>query len=412
MTAPLNVHDAETALQKEHAFSSALCRFLEYGRGRLLNASCDAPPLPEATDFEQLAKILASALDAFDSDRTLGLDAEDAGIVIPLLAAFNLGNYACEAADRLIAPTDYAQDIAMKDVIGLSGDIDNLPFGRLIPLNEFRRELLGQIPGKNHLLFPWLTEALDFESDSLERIIQAWDELWTKTATREDTEALIPVLTAIQSDTALMDHLKAEAQFHSSVIRAAGELARQQHLERARKSAEEGPGVMDRIVSWLRMPAVSGAVALMLMVGIYFATQMDKNGRPMPIGVTMEMLVYHDGQAVRGGEELNPEVRKSGGVPLKEGDSIQVRFMLEEQAYVYLYHQESADKRELLFSGRLDKGIHIFPGGKKRMRIVKPRADEGIALIASEDAMNESELADILNDDSADSTTHIVVIPF
>lgn len=411
MTASSNMHKAEIALQKEYAFSSALCRFLEYGRGRLLNASCDAPPLPEAADFEPLVKMLASAQDAFGSDRTLDLDAEDAEIIVPLLAAFNLGNYACEAADQLIAPADHAQDIAMEDVFELSDDIDNLPFGRLIPCNELRRELLDRVPQENHFLFPWLTECVQFDSDSLERIIQAWDELWAKRAPRDDAETLVPVLAVIQSDAALLDHLKAEARFHSSVMKAAGELARQQHMERARRSAEEGPGIMDRIVSWFRMPAVSGAVALVLMAGVYFATQVDKDGRPMPIGVTMEMLVYQDGLAVRGGEETKPEIRKPGDAPLKDGDAIQLQFMLEEPAYVYLYHQESVGRRELLLSSRLDKGTHVFPEDK-RMRIVKPGKTEALVLIASKQALSEAELAEILDGNAPEAALTPVVIKF
>ncbi|WP_207261537.1 DUF4384 domain-containing protein [Desulfovibrio sp. Huiquan2017] len=389
MTAFLNMHKAEIALQKEYAFPSALCRFLEYGRGRLLNSPCDAPSLPEAADFEPLVKMLVTARDAYGSDLTLGLDAGDAEIVIPLLAAFNLGNYACEAADHLTAPADHAQDIAMEDVFELSDDIEDLPFGRLIPCNELRRELLGQIPQENHFLFTWLTECVQFDIDSLERIIQTWDELWDKTAPGDDAEALVPVLTAIQSDTALMDHLKAEAGFHTSVMKAAGEVSRQQHMERIRRSAEEGPGIMDHLVSWFRMPAVSGAVALVLMVGIYFGTQVGKDGQPMPIGVTMEMLVYQDGLAVRGGEETKPDVRKPGDIPPEEGDAIQLRFTLDEEAYIYLYHQESSDKRELLFSGKLEKGTHVFPDKSKRMRIGKPGEDEYIILMASERALNK-----------------------
>lgn len=383
MTASLNMHKAEAALQKEHAFSSALCRFLEYGRGRLLNASCDTPPLPEAEDFAPLAKILTQARDAFDSDITLGLGTEDTEIIIPLLAAFNLGTYACEAADHLFAATDHARNTAMEDVFELSDDINDLPFGRLIPCNEFRRELFGQIPQGNNFLFPWLTECVRFDSDSLERIIQAWDELWAKTAPKDDAEAIVPVLTAIQSDTALMDHLKAEARFHSSVMKAAGKLARQQHIERARHSAEEGLGIMDRIVSWFRMPAVSGAVALALMIGIYVGTQISKDGQPMPVGVTMEMLVYQDGLTVRGGEEAKPEVRKSGDAPLKDGDAIQIRFMLEEPAYVYLYHLDLNTAPELIYSNKLDTGSHSYPGEGKRMRIVEPKDGESIILIAS-----------------------------
>lgn len=412
MTAFLDTHKAEAALLKEHAFSSALRRFLEFGRGCLLDAPCEAPPLPEAADFEPLAKMLAEARDAFDSDLTLGLDADDAGIIAPLLAAFNLGNYACEAADHLIAPADHAQDIAMEAVFDLSDDIDNLPFCRLIPLNEFRRELRTRLPEKNHFLFPWLSEGLDFDCDSLERIIQVWDELWNKTAPKEETEALVPVLTAIQSDTALMNHLMKEAEFHASVMKAAGEVSRQQHMERARRFAEEGPGIMDRIISWFRMPAVSGAVALALMVGIYFSTQVGKDGHPMPIGVTMEMLVYQDGLTVRGGEEAKPDVRRPGDAPPKAGDAVQLRLMLKEPAYIHIYHQESSDRRELLFSGRLDKGIHVFPDEGKRMRIVRAEEDEVIIVVASKRVLSASELDDAIRNGKSDGSQDTVAIFF
>ncbi|OIQ52043.1 hypothetical protein BerOc1_00515 [Pseudodesulfovibrio hydrargyri] len=412
MTASLNMHKVEVALMKEHAFSSALRRFLEFGRGCLLNVPGDEPPLPEAADFEPLAGMLAQAGDAFAGDLTLGLASEDSEIIIPLLAAFNLGDYACEAADRLIDVTDQARDAAMKDVCALSDDIDGLPFGRLIPLNEWRRELLGQIPQENHFLFPWLTECAQFDSDSLERIIQAWDELWDRTATRDDVEALVPVLAAIQSDTALLDHLKAEARFHSSVMKAAGELARQQHMERARRSAGKAPGIMDRIVSWLRMPAVSGAVALVLVAGIFFATQVDKGGRPMPIGVTMEMLVYQDGLTVRGGEEAEPEVRKPADAPLEEGDAIQIRFMLEEAAYVYLFHEQKGAPHEPLFSGRLGKGEHIFPEEGKRIRVIAPSEEEGVALVASREPLSPADLEKALADEADGGAAKATIIHF
>lgn len=411
MTASFDIHKAEATLLKEHSFPSALCRFLEYGRGSLLGSPCDVPPLPGAADFEPLAKMLTEARNTFDSDLTLGMDAYDTPIIAPLLAAFNLGNYACEAAEHLIAPENHDQDIAMEDIFSLSDDIDNLPFGRLIPFNEFRRVELCQIPEENHFLFPWLTEGLDFDSDSLERIIQVWDDLWTKTATKEDTEALVPVLTTIQSDTALMAHLKAEAGFHASVMKAAGELNRQQHIERARHSVEEGVGIMDRIVSWFSIPAVSGAVALVLMVGIYFSTQIGKDGQPMPIGVTMEMLVYQDGLTLRG-NEVKPEIRKPGETPPEDGDAIQLRFMLEEAAYIYLYHQETADKRNLLFSGKLDKGMHMFPDGNKRMRIVKPDEGEAFILVASKEMLSDAELNTALTDQLFNSTSYSVVIHF
>ncbi|MDD3311448.1 DUF4384 domain-containing protein [Pseudodesulfovibrio sp.] len=397
---------------KEQAFSSALRRFLEYGRECLLNASGDVPPLPEAADFEPLANMLARARDAFAGDLTLGLGGEDSEIIAPLLAAFNLGGYACEAADRLIDATDQARDAAMKDVYSLSDDVGDLPFGRLIPCNEFRRALLGQIPQENHFLFPWLTECVQFDSDSLERIIQAWDELWGRTAPRDDAETLVPVLTTIQSDTALMDLLKSEARFHASVMRAADELARRQHMARARRSAADVPGIIDRLVSWFRIPAVSGAVALVLMAGVYFATQTDKDGRPRPIGVTAEMLVHHDGLTVRGGAESEPDVRKPGDTPPGEGDAIQIRFMLEKSAYVYLYHQDSAGRLEPLFSDRLDEGIHIFPDGEKRMRIVRSEGNETIILVASEKALSESELDKALHDAIDETTAQLVVIHF
>lgn len=401
------MHKAEAALMKEHAFSSALRRFLEFGRGCLLGAPGDATPLPEAADFEPLAVMLAQVRDAFESDLTLGLDGEDSEIIIPLLAAFNLGGYACEAADRLIDATDQARDAAMKDVAALSDAIGGLPFGRLIPCNEFRRELLGQIPQEHHFLFPWLTECVQFDSDSLERIIQAWDELWGRKASGDDAEALVPVLASIQSDAALMDHLKREARFHASVMQAAGELARRQHLERARKSATEGPGILDRLVSWFRMPAVSGAVALVLLAGVYFATQVGRDGRPVVIGVTAEMLVFHDGLTVRGGEEGKPDVRKPGDTPPGEGDAIQIRFMLEKTAYVYLYHQDSTGRREPLFSGRLDKGIHIFPDEGKRMRIVKSEENEVIVLVASVKSLSAAEQTDAM--DGADQSDLTII---
>ena len=353
--------------------------------------------------------MLTEARSAFDSDLTLGMDADDTGIIAPLLAAFNLGNYACEAAEHLIAPADHDQDIAMEDIFDLSDDIDNLPFGRLIPFNEFRRVELGQIPGKNHFLFPWLTEGLNFDYDSLERIIQVWDELWDGTASKEDTEALVPVLTTIQSDTVHMAHLKAEAGFHASVMKAAGELNRQQHMERARRSAEEGFGIMDRIISWFRMPAVSGAVALILMVGIYFSTQLGKDDQPMSIGVTMEMLVYQDGLTVRGGEGAKPEIRKPGDTPPEEGDAFQIRFTLEEPAYIYLYHLEPNAKSELLYSNRLNTGLHSFPSEEKRMRIVERKVGESIVLIASSIELDKTSQLEAINETPTDEAALTVI---
>jgi hypothetical protein len=402
----------EADLMREHSFSSRVCRFLEYGRSSLLGSACDSHPLPEATEFEPLAILLKEALDKFNGSLTLGLDSEDTGSITPLMAAFNLGNYACEAADHLITHSDHDQDIAMEAIFELSDDIDDLPFLRLIPCNEFRRSLLAQIPQGNHFLFPWLTEGVEFASDSLERIIQTWDALWNKTAPREDTKALVPVLTAIQSDIPLMNHLKSEAGFHASVMQAAGELSRRQHIERARQSAEQKPGIIDHILSWLRMPAVSGAVALTLMFGIYFATQTGQDGQPMPVGVSMEMLVYQHDLTVRGGEEAKPEVRKPGDTPPKEGDSIQLRFMLESPAYVYLFHQEPDDKRELLFSGLLEKGIHVFPDGNRRMRIVNSQGDEGLILVASKKALSDTELGTVLQIEGPDSSSERVVIHF
>ena len=38
MTASFDIHKAEATLLKEHSFPSALCRFLEYGRGSLLGS--------------------------------------------------------------------------------------------------------------------------------------------------------------------------------------------------------------------------------------------------------------------------------------------------------------------------------------------------------------------------------------
>ena len=405
------IQRAERTLAKEHALSPALLQFLDAGKVVLLGGHPQTPPAPESDALRPLSDALESAAKALESELTLGLGEDELAAVAPLFAAFNLGAYCVEAAETLSPESERSLDEMLGSIEEMLAAIGDSPcLARLIPLNAIRRELLEAIPEGNRYLLPWLALHTEYSPDSLERIIQSWDQLWSKTANREDASDLIPVLHALQPDPALLDHLKSEAAFHRSVLSAAGELARQRHMERTRRSALAAPSLMDRLLSWLRMPAVAAALALTLVVG---TTLMLRSGNGnAPIGVSMQMLVYRNSAAVRGGEEAPPEIFKQGDGSLRDGDSIQIRFELQESAYVYLYYQGAGKDPEQLFSGKLEKGIHVFPEGEKRMRLVKPEGDESITLIASSEAMPDSEINDVMNAEPSSTPFEPVVIHF
>lgn len=158
-------------------------------------------------------------------------------------------------------------------------------------------------------------------------------------------------------------------------------------------------------MSWLRNPAVAGVAALCLVLSVYFATQ---DGKPIPLGATMEILVYHDGLTVRGGAEAKPEIVEQTSGPLQSGDAIQVRFRLDEPAHVRLYHKEGKEL-SLLLAAHLGKGVHVFPEEAKRLRIVDPGKEESIILIASGKELTDAEAAEALRADAGDGRDPVVM---
>lgn len=90
---------------------------------------------------------------------------------------------------------------------------------RLIPLNEWRREISAYIPQEIQYLFPWYCEWTDVPSDTLEQIIEKWDHICKNNLTELSLSSeTIPVLLAdLSADRGLLSHIRKHAALNQLI---------------------------------------------------------------------------------------------------------------------------------------------------------------------------------------------------
>lgn len=101
--------------------------------------------------------------------------------------------------------------------------VDHEPSGlRLIPLNDWRRQVLERIPANRQYLFPWYASWADVPSDTLELVIEEWTNLSQGYLDLEGLEegTLSHLLAELRTDQDLLDHLRKEASLAELIPRA------------------------------------------------------------------------------------------------------------------------------------------------------------------------------------------------
>ena len=95
---------------------------------------------------------------------------------------------------------------------------------RLIPLNERRRQTLASIPPDVRYLFPWYEEWSDLPEDAFDILADHQDDLaLDRPPLEEEIEAMSGLIHELQTDPALMDHIRREARIFRTIKSAATE---------------------------------------------------------------------------------------------------------------------------------------------------------------------------------------------
>lgn len=126
--------------------------------------------------LENTAKTALQTLSDWSGTDPRGGRAEMPPAVLESFQSLDALSFFCEGAARHADSID--ADIREKagSLLDTLIAASPAPFHRLIPFNDFRRERLREIREDAHFLFPWYTEWSDVPSDTLERVIDHWEE--------------------------------------------------------------------------------------------------------------------------------------------------------------------------------------------------------------------------------------------
>ncbi|MDM8551708.1 type III-E CRISPR-associated protein Csx30 [Desulfobacterales bacterium HSG2] len=103
--------------------------------------------------------------------------------------------------------------------------VDRVPsYLRLIPLNYWRQYLRGNISEHSLHLFPWYDEWADLPSETIEILIENWNEISRGNfeCSEMDAETLKSLFAELSNDRGLLNYIREEARFGRILPRAIG----------------------------------------------------------------------------------------------------------------------------------------------------------------------------------------------
>lgn len=164
---------------------------------------------------ERLNKQVDQALKLLYGPKSLDLDLEEAWQIQDALSVLDDVVLLSEALNHFSGATGFPENFRREvDALLVQVTVDRAPSGvRLIPLNDWRSQVLKQIPAKYRYLFPWYKVWADVAADTLDRLVEGWDGLaHGRMDTVEIDECTLAALLAeLNADKELLEWVRNEA---------------------------------------------------------------------------------------------------------------------------------------------------------------------------------------------------------